>query len=291
MVRRNFSIKKSWKIGVSEYRKLISDSRSVLMLVILIVGYQFITMPLLENAELMKIPINCLEPYIAVMNSNFMILLIPIIFLVLMSDFPRIDGNTIFVLQRVGRDNWLLGQLIYFFLAIVSYLYIILCGMCIPVLGRSVLSQTWSDVVLDFSRKFPELAQNSGSVSIPPEIYYHMSPLYAVLMGSVLLLLYLFLLMLLLLVVSVVGKKKIGILLDLVIIAMGMGLCATSSEYRFVLPMAHSLLGVHYTRYFRESVCSVTQSLTYFGVVIAGLLIIAVVLNSKRNFLNENEVD
>lgn len=290
-MKNNLSIKKSWKIGVSEYQKLISDSRSVLVLIILIVGYQFITIPLLDNAELMKIPINCLEPYIAMMNSNFMILLVPIVFLVLMSDFPRIDGNTIFVLQRVGRDNWLLGQLIYFFLAIVSYLCVILCGMCIPVLGEGGFSWTWSAVVLDFSRIFPELAQNSGSVSIPPEIYYHMSPLYAVIMGSVLLLLYLLLLMLILLVVSVAGKKKIGILLDLVIIAMGMGLCATSSEYRFVLPMAHSLLGVHYTRYFREIVCSVTSSLTYFGVVIGGLLIIAIALNSKRNFLNENEVD
>ncbi len=68
-------------------------------------------------------------------------------------------------------------------MSILSYLLIVFVGMMIPVLWGGSFSAKWSPVVSEFAYSFPDYAQNTGSVSIPPEIYYHMSPAFAVFAG------------------------------------------------------------------------------------------------------------
>lgn len=58
-----------------------------------------------------------------------MILLVPAVFLAIMSDYPRIDGNTLFVVQRAGKGNWFFGQILYVQMSILSYLLIVFVGM------------------------------------------------------------------------------------------------------------------------------------------------------------------
>ncbi len=290
-MRFSHRIKQIWQVGKSEYLKLIFDPRVVIVPTVLIFGYQFATVPLLENAAMMEEKINYLEPFIAMMNSNMMSLIVPAVFLTLMSDFPRFDGNTLFVVKRVGKGNWLWGQVVYFLLSITTYLLVILFGSIVPVLGKGRWGAEWSETVLDFGRMFPELSQNAGTRSIPPELYYHMSPGYAAVMGSVLMSLYLFFLLAILLLVSILGRKNLGIILDMVIAAAGTGFCAVNSKYRFIFPMAHSLLRAHYTQFFREIVFPVTGSLIYFVVGICVLFAASVSFNHRRNFMNQEEMD
>ncbi len=280
-----------WGVGRMEYRKFLADSRNIVVAAMLMLAYQFITKPLLDHAEQMGERINYLEPYTALLNSNLMILVIPTVFLVLMSDFPRMDGNTLMVVMRVGKRNWFLGQIVYFLLSIITYNAVLLAGMILPVLGRGVMSNRWSSVVCEFSARFPEQAQSRGASSIPEQIYYHMSPSYAVVMGGFLLMLYLLLLTLILMLVSIAGKKRIGILIDFAVVGAGMGLCATSSIYRFIMPMANSLLGVHFSKYYKDMVFSVTGSLIYFAVLILAVFAICCVINKRRCFFMNQETD
>lgn len=111
-----------------EYIKLIMDPRMILIVAALVFAYQFITVPLLQNAAMMGKPINVYEPFVALLNSNFMILLVPAVFLAIMSDYPRIDGNTLFVVQRAGKGNWFFGQILYAQMSILSYLLVVVCG-------------------------------------------------------------------------------------------------------------------------------------------------------------------
>ena len=113
MEHGKFSVSKIWHIAKMEYIKLIMDPRMILIVAALVFAYQFITVPLLQNAAMMGKPINVYEPFVALLNSNFMILLVPAVFLAIMSDYPRIDGNTLFVVQRAGKGNWFFGQILY----------------------------------------------------------------------------------------------------------------------------------------------------------------------------------
>ena len=257
----------------------------------LLLAYPFITTPLLDNAVQMGERINYLEPYIALLNSNFMILVIPAVFLMLRSDFPRMDGNTLLVVMRAGKKNWFLGQIVYLLLSIFTYIAVLFAGRVLQVMGRGEVSNQWSIVVQEFATRFPEQAQGQGATSIPTQIYYHMSPRYAVVMGVFLLTLYLLLLALILLCVSIAGNKKVGILIDFAIMGIGMGLCTTTSPYRFVMPMANSLLGVHFSKYYKEMVFSVTGSLVYFAILIFVIFVVSYWLNRKRCFFMNQESD
>ena len=139
MEHGKFSISKIWHIAKMEYIKLIMDPRMILIVAALVFAYQFITVPLLQNAAMMGKPINVYEPFVALLNSNFMILLVPAVFLAIMSDYPRIDGNTLFVVQRAGKGNWFFGQILYAQMSILSYLLVVFVGMMVPVLWLSLI--------------------------------------------------------------------------------------------------------------------------------------------------------
>lgn len=287
----DISVKKICRMAGMEYRRLVSDSRVILLVVELLFAYQFITVPLLNNAKMMGTSINVLEPFIALVNSNLMVLVLPSIFLVLMSDFPRIDGNTWFLIMRSGKTNWLLGQILHGILSTVSFMVVHFIGMVLPVLPYGFVGNVWSSATLDFTRRFPEYAQNSGANGIPPEIYYHMSPYRAVGMGALLLGCYLMVLIMILLCLYLIGNKKLGILSAAAIIAMGMGLCTTVSMSRFIMPMAHSLLGVHYTKYYHQMIVPLSTSFIYFGVLLSALFIVCLWSNKRHDFSNTEIVD
>lgn len=93
----NFSIKKCFSCAKTEYIKWICDARMIILAVLLIFIYSFAIEPLLLNAELMNEPLNILEPFIAISNSWAILLIVPLVFLTLIADYPKIDTNTVFI--------------------------------------------------------------------------------------------------------------------------------------------------------------------------------------------------
>lgn len=277
----NISIRKIVRVCQGEWHHFWSSGRIVLMIAVCVFAYQFITVPLLQNAEKMHTSLLAIEPYIALLNSNFMILIMPVLFLVLLSDFPRVDANAYFYLVRTGKTNWVLGQLLYGVVITAGYLLMQFAGMVIPVLAESRWGTGWSPVITDFAREFPEYAQSAGAVSIQPQLYYHVPPWEAVLVGSALLAAYLYLLLLIKLLCFLLRAKTMGLLLCFFVIAFGTGLCTTFSQMRFLMPMGNSILGIHYSQYYMEMVYPLEYSVIYFAMLI-GVFIIGIIGLRKR---------
>lgn len=277
----NISMRKIIRVCQAECYHFLCSGRLALVLAVWVFAYQFITVPLLRNAERMHASLLVIEPYIALINSNFMILIMPVLFLVLLSDFPRVDANAYFYLVRTGKTNWVLGQLLYGVVITAGYLLIQFAGMVIPVLAEGRWGTGWSPVITDFAREFPEYAQSAGAVSIQPQLYYHVPPWEAVLVGSALLAAYLYLLLLIKLLFFLLRAKTMGLLLCFFVIAFGTGLCTTFSQMRFLMPMGNSILGIHYSQYYMEMVYPLEYSVIYFAVLI-GVLIIGIIGLRKR---------
>ncbi|MFR9009463.1 MAG: hypothetical protein ACLVIJ_11800 [Clostridium sp.] len=68
MEHGKFSISKIWHIAKMEYIKLIMDPRMILIVAALVFAYQFITVPLLQNAAMMGKPINVYETFVELLN-------------------------------------------------------------------------------------------------------------------------------------------------------------------------------------------------------------------------------
>ncbi|HBZ64606.1 MAG TPA: hypothetical protein DEO89_08430 [Lachnospiraceae bacterium] len=277
----NISMRKIIRVCQAECYHFLCSGRLALVPAVWVFAYQFITVPLLQNAERMHASLLVIEPYIALINSNFMILIMPVLFLVLLSDFPRVDANAYFYLVRTGKTNWVLGQLLYGVVITAGYLLMQFAGMVIPVLAEGRWGTGWSPVITDFAREFPEYAQSAGAVSIQPQLYYHVPPWEAVLVGSALLAAYLYLLLLIKLLCFLLRAKTIGLLLCFFVIAFGTGLCTTFSQMRFLMPMGNSILGIHYSQYYMKMVFPLEYSVIYFAVLI-GVFIIGIIGLRKR---------
>lgn len=277
----NISMRKIIRVCQAECYHFLCSGRLALVLAVWVFAYQFITVPLLRNAERMHASLLVIEPYIALINSNFMILIMPVLFLVLLSDFPRVDANAYFYLVRTGKTNWVLGQLLYGVVITAGYLLMQFAGMVIPVLAEGRWGTGWSPVITDFAREFPEYAQSAGAVSIQPQLYYHVPPWEAVLAGSALLAAYLYLLLLIKLLCFLLRAKTMGLLLCFFVIAFGTGLCTTFSQMRFLMPMGNSILGIHYSQYYMEMVYPLEYSVIYFAMLI-GVFIIGIIGLRKR---------
>lgn len=101
-MKQKLSLKQIFSVFKREYTEWITNPRMLVCLVVLVMIREIVILPLKNYAFTLAQPINALEPVIAVANSGIMLLLIPLVYLVIMADFPRVSGNTYFYLLRVG---------------------------------------------------------------------------------------------------------------------------------------------------------------------------------------------
>lgn len=151
---------KTFKMMRSEYLCWLFNSRIILLPCVFIIVYTMITSDLVKCANNMGAPINLLEPFIGICNSATFLGFIPIVFLVLIADFPRIDNNMIFKIYRAGRIKWVLSQLLFLLAADVTFVFLLFVGITLPILQHGFWFNGWSDVVTDMTRVFPELADS-----------------------------------------------------------------------------------------------------------------------------------
>ena len=287
-VRRRHDI---WAVAKTEYVKWVTDPRMIVVLVLLIFVYQTAVEPLIGMAEEMGVRLNLLEPFIAVANSPLLILVIPLVFLTLISDFPRTDGNTVFFVHRIGRTNWLWGQMLFILLAMLSYLAVIFLGTTLPVLGCGEWSGEWSLAVRQYHVQFPEKANSFAVQLITGLLYNQVDPVPTLFQTYLMQVLYLLLLSECLLLFWAVKKKGIGIFIVVMIVGIGTALGMLEGDTMWLFPMAHTNIWLHYTELLRELLCPFWASYLYFILPILVLTAANICLVKRYNFLSITEID
>ena len=287
---KNLNLKQAFSCARTEYIKWVCDARMLILGVLLIFIYNFAIEPLLKNAEEMGEPLNILEPFIAIANSGAILLIIPLVFLTLIADFPKIDTNTVFYIIRVGRVNWLIGQIIKLVMMALSYLAVIFAGAVVPILDKGFWYNGWSNVATKFASRFPEKRGNFGVQLLPENLYNQLSVFDAAIQSYLLVFAYLMILGLLLLAFSLIKKKTAGFVLCGAVISLGTAFCSIKTGYMWTMPMANSIIWLHYTKYFRQPVVSMQFSVIYLCTFVAALILFCVTAIKKFNYDNVAEI-
>lgn len=102
----------AWIAGM-EYRKWFSLKKMLILLFSILFLGEYIFSNMARVAEETGLSINILEPMDLVLSFQFYMLVIPLIFIVLLSGFPDKSGGNIFVMMRVKRRIWLAGQFVF----------------------------------------------------------------------------------------------------------------------------------------------------------------------------------
>ena len=218
--------------------------------------------PLLEHSRKFGDTLNVLEPFIAVGNSNVLILLMPCVFMILVSDYPQITKNTLMAMPRIGRIKWYVGQIAFRFCAIGSFLTIMFLGGV--VVSKGHFSTKWSDVVTKYGCQFPEEAESFASRLLPSNLYNQMSIINTLFHTIFLLGLYLLLLSEVMSLFQLLQLQPYGIIAVIIVMALGMVSCSLNLKCMWIFPLANSMIGIHFDKIFSSLRMPIWYSYAYF---------------------------
>ena len=287
---KKLNLRQCFSCAKTEYIKWVCDARMIILGVLLIFIYNFAIQPLLKNAEMMNEPLNMLEPFIAVANSGAVLMIIPLVFMTLIADFPKIDNNTVFYIMRIGRKNWLTGQIIKLVMMAASYLAVIFAGSVVPMLTRGFWYNGWSNVVTNFKNVFPEQSMNFGTQLVPENLYNQLTVFEAAVKSYLLVFAYLVIIGLILLALSLVKHKTLGFVACGAVISLGTAFCSIKTVLMWTMPMANSIIWLHFTKYFRVPEVSLAFSVMYLVTFIAALTVFCYISIGKFNYDNVSEI-
>lgn len=282
--------KKIWILACTEWLKWVCSLRMLILPCLAIYVYSFAVQPLMERAGDMGEPLNILEPLIALGNSSQLALVMPVIFFVLMSDFPKTDGNTILFIHRMGRIKWMLGQLLFALMSIFTYLGVIYIINTAFIMNRTFFANGWSMVVKKYSFMFPEKAHEFASYLIPENLYNQLTPFSAALQTFFLVFCYLLVLSLNLLLFNLLKMKRAGFLTSFGIIGFGTLFCSVRTNLMWLFPMANSIVWLHFTDIFKKEVLPVSLSYIYFAILIVILVLGNLMAAARVNFLSVDDL-
>jgi hypothetical protein len=217
-----------------------------------------------------------------------LVLLIPCVFLILISDYPIINANTLLYVQRVGKTTWFLGQIVFVILAIFTYMGTILIASM--AMSKGIFSTEWSDTIRLYTSYFPDEYNNFDSELIPSNLYNQIPIITSLFQTFFLMSDYLFLLVLILYFFKLKGFKATGIFIVFAIIGLSVATCSLRSDVMWYFPMANTIVWLHYTEILREPVVPIYRSYLYFVITIVLLLIFNFYAIKKLQFTNIEQV-
>ena len=275
-----------------EYSLWLTNPRMSILLVLLVLIHSMVIQPLAKAGGPIGVRVHLLEPLAALCNSTLILLILPLGFLILMAGFPRMDRGFLLQLYRVGRLNWVLGELLYLCMAAGTYLGVVLLGTALCSLPYApITSPGWSAVATDYVDILGESALKSAIALLPKNLYQQMGPGAAVAGSFLLLFLCLVLMGAILLAASLLRINSLGIAVDAALLLVGAGFVILDSPWMWGFPCAHALIWLHYNPYFRTPVCPLWVSGLYFLLGAALMTALACVTAKQRSFDSMLEFD
>ena len=269
-----FSLKKIMKIACTEYVKWIINPRMIMILAMFMFVYDYIIVDMKEAADMMSCGISVVEPFIAICNSELLILIVPAVYIAIMGDFPRIDGNALFYIFRAGRTNWIFGQIIFLTMSAVTYLITIIAMSVLSILSYVDWGTRWSKVVTLFPQRFPDMAGAKVSRMITGRMYNNFKPDKAFYISVVLMLLYLIVIGMMLLTGFVMKRRALGIGITAAVMSIGCGCILIKSKLKWLFPAANALPWLHFDMIYNRQFYRIEYSVVYMLalIVVASLI-------------------
>ena len=258
-----------------EYIKWLMNPRHIMLLLIFIPAREMIINPLIEASKDMGQPLNAFESVIGITNSGIVIIIITIVYIILISSFPTMDGNTLFYMSRMGKKNWIVGEIMFQCLSAVTYSLVIYGISIVQTVGISFFSNGWSIVVTDHDRMYGDMSAIHIDGIISPSLYNQMPPYKALLMSFLMLTMFLVICSLFLTVGYMYSQKLLFFCLLIVQISLGGALYILSNNAMWYFVICHAFLSSHYSIYLRKYIFSPWKSILILMLVIVVLSMIA----------------
>ena len=267
----------SLNIAKIEYKRWLRSPKLIIVPVLLIVINNLVTQPLIDAAKETGYKISVFEPFIALTNSGFVLLLIPLCFMVLMADFPQKEAIDDLYHIRTEKRVWMLGQLLFAVVGAVSFVLFLLLSTIIMVAGNAEFKMDFSKGITNYSSIFPERYGGIVGELVPRNLYNQMTMGETLLLTMISLLAYLLIIILILLFFTIIGHKPIGVLINAILIAGGTICCAAKIDLQWCFPMSHTISWIHFSEYLRKMQYPIWKSQLYLYGSVTVLFVLCLV--------------
>lgn len=266
----------------------ISSTKVMVFLLYFITSYQLFIKPYIQFSEQINSPLGTLEPFLIMTSMPYAASLFPLLTVILLGDIPIIDASGKFVIFRTGKTKWFVGQMMFILcVSALMQIFLLLFSVC-TVNFDSFFKNGWSLPVryaLSKGSNILDVFTLDGAIinQVRPfqlvGIAFTMNLLHTLVIG---LIQYCF---------ALIGKRVLGILVNIALIGVGFCLWFVNTAFRWLLPLSHALYTGHYDRFYNKTYCDIRLSYLYFFVLIIALFFAAYRLTKKSSFHNIEVVD
>lgn len=282
------AVKQIFKITRWSFMDWFMDVRQIVVLCVLLFVANYTVLPLVHLSRDVGVPINILEPFLANVNSLYIILIIVFCWLVLISDYPKMEGNNGYILIRVTRFRWLFGKMLAFVLSAIMFVGELVLVFVFQTLKIGFLANGWSYIMRDYEEKYMDMTGTYEIVSIVDErIFNHYLP-YEAFGKTVLILLGLFCMMGLIMIAASLGKSKmVGLIINIILLVGGFAVVQAGSGVSFWLPITNVMLAYQSVELIR--LVPKSYSWQYFGIICLLLIVCCMILVHRGQVQKDGE--
>jgi len=227
--------------------------------------------------------INVFEPFLLLFSVPVMVCIIFFVFFLLNVDFPKILPAHVYIIPRIGRTKWIVGQFAFALISAATYFGVLFLACAIYVSRISYFANGWSPVYQELLNADHSLLNELGIIILPTiALLYSSRPYDALPHTFFLLLLMSVLFMQIICICSLKKWKLVGVIISLSLLGAGYALMFTSSPIRWALPLSNGILRDHFVRLI--TVYPISYSYIYFCALISIGVIICFYLVKRYSF-------
>ena len=227
-----------------------------------------------------------LEPFILINSYKIHAMLIPIVFIVIMSDFPTIDRSGFFAISRINRKIWFYGEQLYAAMVSVTIMLILFFGSFIWNHDFFLLKNRWSPYMTELYKDNYEKYEEDNQLFIRTETLSQGHPVEVFIISIVLMVLLLIMIALILAFFKMVYLKKLGIFISMIICVAGIRI---DDKFKWLFPINHSIFAEHFNVYLAKPKMPLIYSFLYFAIIIIALTGLDVMICKNFNIDEKNE--
>ena len=266
----------------------LSSTKVMIFLLYFIASYRLFIKPYIEFSEQINSPLGTIEPFLIMTSMPYAASLFPLLIVILLGDIPIIDASNKFVIYRTGKRTWFLGQMLFIVLVSAVLQIILLIFSILTINFNSFLANGWS---LPIRQALSENSNILSAFALDGTITNQVRPYQLVGISFTMYLLHTLTIGLIQYCFALVGKRVLGILVNITMIGAGFCLWYVNTPYKWILPLSHALYTGHYDKFYNKTYCDIKLSYLYFFVMIAVLFIIAFKITKNSSFHNIEVVD
>lgn len=139
-----YRIKQIWLVAMSNFRRWRRNPQIIMVFFLGFIVSFLLSNKVVEFAQSKDTVMQVVEPFIWTFGDATSILVISLLLLLLFADMPNLNNDVPFMLIRINRMVWMVGQIVYMIMATIVYVTFILFSTCILSASTTYVANMWS---------------------------------------------------------------------------------------------------------------------------------------------------